>query len=214
MAADQRQDFGRIERRRVGDHLPPRLRNGGQRIEARAVRQRRRVHHRVAGGDRIDVGEIGVDHEAEIAVRERGALRPPGRAAGIEDPRRVVGPRLGARHRGARRIDEARERVVVHADERCEPFDFAVRGRRAPARGRRSRSTRVSRNGRGCSGTPAGAGGNSSAPRTSPACHVANSTSRNSGQLRIASATRSPSTRPQSSRSARASRATCAASSP
>src|ERR1044071_7922315 len=56
-----------------------------------AVRQRRRVQDRVAGAELIDVREVRLRLEQQVAMRQRRALGHPGRAARIEKPRRIVG---------------------------------------------------------------------------------------------------------------------------
>jgi len=93
------------------------------------VRQRRRVQDRVARHDGLDVGEERERHRVEVRVGERHALRPAGRAAGVEEPRRVVARHLRERQCRAR-IDAPRPPRSVEA------HDLAQRARgRAAERG-------------------------------------------------------------------------------
>ena len=88
------------------------------------MRQRRGVQHGVAGHHLLHVGRVGEAHEREVAVREHRALRAPGGAAGVEDPREVGRRDVDARDRGAReqprpvraaRHDPRRHRAAVLA---------------------------------------------------------------------------------------------------
>ncbi len=118
------------------------------RVQPRPMRERRRVHDRISRQDRLDVGQEALAHRQQVAVRDHHTLRPPGRAARIEKPRRIVG--AAHRRRARRRFGHARvfdaaelDRVL---DSRC------VSGRLRPAwrATRRRRTRRACRCGRGC----------------------------------------------------------------
>ena len=101
----------------------------GQAVEPRTVRQRRGVEDAVLRPHRVDVGEVAERHHEQVAVGERGALGPSGRAARVEEPRRVlrlpvderrrrrrrepVPPLAGRHHRRLQRGDGADERLDV-----------------------------------------------------------------------------------------------------
>ena len=57
------------------DDLMRAARDLGEAIETGAVRQRRRMHGRVALVELVDVGVVGQAREQQIAVRQHGALR-------------------------------------------------------------------------------------------------------------------------------------------
>ena len=65
------------------------------------MRQRRGVEDAVLRHHRVDVGEVAECRHQQVAVRERGSLGPSGRAAGVEQPGRVL--RLPANERFRRR---------------------------------------------------------------------------------------------------------------
>ena len=65
-----------------------------QAVEARAVRERRRVQAGVAGRELVDVGEVGVRLEQHVAVSEHRAFGHAGGAAGIEKPGRLFRPHV------------------------------------------------------------------------------------------------------------------------
>ena len=93
-----------------------------QHVQARAVRQRRRMEDRVARRDRLDIGEEAPAHREQIAVRDHDALGTPRRTARVEQPRRIVGDaRRGLRSR--RRFEQ---RCIFGASEFDAPFEHRL----------------------------------------------------------------------------------------
>ena len=60
-------------------------------VEAGAVAHRRGMQDGVARRHRIDLAAIGEARHHQIVVREHGALRPSGRAGGVEQPSEIAG---------------------------------------------------------------------------------------------------------------------------
>ena len=87
---DEREDLRRVELPALGHDLERAHGDMGQVVEARAVGHGGRVHDAVAGRDAVHVGEVAERHGEQVAVREHGALGPPGRAAGVEQPGQIV----------------------------------------------------------------------------------------------------------------------------
>ena len=76
----------------VRHHLGARADDIGNAVAARSVAERRGMQDRIALGDVVHIGEIAERAVHQVAVRKRRALRPAGRAAGIEQPG-IVGRR-------------------------------------------------------------------------------------------------------------------------
>ena len=57
-----------------------------QRVEPGAVRHRRGKQMRVALVEPVDIGVVALAHEEQVAVGQHRALRPAGRARGVEQP--------------------------------------------------------------------------------------------------------------------------------
>jgi hypothetical protein len=94
MPADHLDYVGDIEMRQ--HDLMRALQHERQRIEPGAMRYRSRQQMGVALVDPLDIGVIALAHEEEVAVAQHGALRPAGRARGVEQPGAMVGgARLG-----------------------------------------------------------------------------------------------------------------------
>ena len=86
------------------------------RVEAGAVRHRRGMQQVVADLGAIDVGEVVQRHRQQVAVSQHDALRPAGRAAGVEEPGRLVHARFAAR-RHRPRPEQAAIVAAVDVDE-------------------------------------------------------------------------------------------------
>ena len=93
----QVEHLARVECAGFGHHLRRALREMGEIVEARAMRERCGVQQAAGGRDRVHVDEIAERHLAEIAVREHRALGAPGGAAGIEQPGERLGIGFGRR---------------------------------------------------------------------------------------------------------------------
>ena len=91
----EREDLGGVEATARRDHLLRPAQDVRQPVEPGAVRHRCGVDDAVVRADHVDVGEIAERHREQVAVRDHHALRPSGRAAGVEEPRQVVGRRVG-----------------------------------------------------------------------------------------------------------------------
>ena len=92
---EQVENLLRLEVAAFRDHVH---RAGGevrQAVEAGAVGQRRRVQHRVARPELVDVGEIRQGLGPQVAVREHRAFRHSRGAAGVEQPGGGVRANLG-----------------------------------------------------------------------------------------------------------------------
>ena len=127
VAVDQVDHLGRIEAQRVGHHLVAAARDLRQRVQAAAVRQRRRVDHGVVGTELVDIGVIAQRHRQQVAMGERGALGAAGGAAGVEEPGRLTGvdrlqrQRIGLEERPVFIVvdrDDARQRAGLRAHRR------------------------------------------------------------------------------------------------
>ena len=87
-----------------------------QRVQARAVRQRRRMQLHVARRHMLDVGCVAQAHEHQVAVREHRALGPTGGAAGVEEPGEPGSRRLGTV--GGRRVQQTGPAAAFGDQER------------------------------------------------------------------------------------------------
>ena len=85
---DAAHDLRGIEAARCGDHVDGAARDMRDHVQARTVRQRRRMQDRVAGRDGLDVGQKTLRHREQVAVSDLHALGPAGGAARVEQPRR------------------------------------------------------------------------------------------------------------------------------
>ena len=101
-----------------------------QGVQARGVRHRSSMQLGVERPQLVDVGQIGMAHELQIAMREHRAFRATGRATGIEQPSKI---RWIARH-------------GLHAGRRQHSF-IAIRARANQLR--RAAFARGSRSGLG-----------------------------------------------------------------
>ncbi len=110
MCGDQVEDFRRIELAALRHHLGRALRQVRQDVESRAMGHRRRMHDTVLRANLIHVAEVAERHRQQVSMAKHGALRSPGGAAGIEEPRHVI--RLAWNHccRSSSCGDDARER--------------------------------------------------------------------------------------------------------
>ena len=109
--AEQREDLLRLEAagfRHDVDAAPHDMRHD---VEAGAVAHRRGVQDRIAGRSRIDLGQIGLARGGQHAVGEHRALRPAGRARGVEQPGEIVA--VARRHR-----DRDRRRTAARSPRR------------------------------------------------------------------------------------------------
>ena len=112
---DQVENLRRLEAAALGNHVVGALGDEGQRVEARAVGERRCVQHAIVGRDRVEIGEVAQCHHHQVAVSDGGALGPARGAAGVEEPGGIVGPGRG----GAFRVVAEHGAPVVRArDER------------------------------------------------------------------------------------------------
>ena len=98
-----------VRTRRIRNHLPRAAQHVRRDVEAGAVRHRRPVHQAAVLVGRVEVRQMGHRHRHQVAVRQHGALRPAGGAAGVEQPRQRRG--IG----GARRIRGGA----------CQPAEYA-----------------------------------------------------------------------------------------
>ena len=119
-------DRGDLVRREVPtlrNDVARRFRDMRQRIQPRAVGERRRMDEGVAGCDVVDVREVGHGHGHEHAVGQDRAFRPAGGAAGVEQPCGVGG--LGVRHVHARAGGHRLVGGIVHAHHGVEGVEVA-----------------------------------------------------------------------------------------
>ena len=115
---DEVHDFRRVETARGGDDADRAARDVRNQVEARAVRQRRRMQDGVAGFDALDVREKALRHREQVAVRDLDALGPARRAARVEEPRRIV--RCHRQRFGERLVHHQPVVIVtVEADRGC-----------------------------------------------------------------------------------------------
>ena len=168
---EQLEDLGGLEVAALGDHVHRADREVRQRVAARAVRQRRGMQDRVAGRELVDVGEIGVRLEQQVAMREHRALRHAGGAARIEEPRCVVGLHIDGR------------RLGLAAWQSSTAWTSRRHGRLQVRRDEAQPSRPSSP---GCRRTPSGCSLAFIGTAVRPACQQANSISWYSGQFFIA----------------------------
>ena len=87
---EQRDDLLRLEAAALRHHLHAEPRDVLHDVDAGAVAHRRGMQDGVARRHRIDLAAIGEARHRKIVVREHGALRPSGRAGGVEQPGEIV----------------------------------------------------------------------------------------------------------------------------
>src|SRR5215510_6958240 len=63
----------------------------GEGVEAGTMRQGCGVENAILRAERVNIGIVAVATEEEVAVGQNRALRPPRRAAGVEEPGLSVG---------------------------------------------------------------------------------------------------------------------------
>ena len=95
MRFDQPEYLFGLEPATFRNHVERPCREVGQGIEARAVAERRGMQDGVAGEQSVDVRKVGLRCEQEVAVRKDRPFGPSRGAAGVEDPRWIVGPYFG-----------------------------------------------------------------------------------------------------------------------
>ena len=111
MLLDQAQHLRRLEAAALGNHVAGALGDEGQRVEARAVGERRCMQHAIVGRDLVEIGEVAQRHHQQVAVGDGGTLGPARGAAGVEEPGGVVGAGCG----GAFRVVPQHGTPVVRA---------------------------------------------------------------------------------------------------
>ena len=89
----------------------------------------------VARGDWLDAGKEALAHRRKVGVRKYRALRAPGRAAGVEEPRRI-GRSNGCGLVASRVSEQAGVFTGAETDDALERRQFAVAPleRRVPGR--------------------------------------------------------------------------------
>ena len=179
---EQAEDLVRLEAAGFRHHVDAEPRHMRHHVEAGAVAHRRGVQDRVAGRDRVDLGQIGKARLRQHAMGQHRALRPAGGAGGVEQPGEIVAVARRDRHRVG-----GEQRVVFGAADHDQAFEACRRVRRdLGVEARRTRSTRARRNARGCSQARARAAWRSPAPRRArrARCRRASRDSRRSSSRR------------------------------
>ena len=86
----QCKDFRRVEMSALRNYLVRSRQHMRKVIHARTVRHRRRMHDAIALRNTVHIGEVAQRCTQQVAMRDHHPFRPPGSAAGVEQPRDIV----------------------------------------------------------------------------------------------------------------------------